>query len=185
MKSNSSIRTLLGISQADLAHLLKVHRSQLAMFETGKRDLPREAKLLLAPMLEQAANATQKKTPEEKRFDLEKQEYLEELLNENEFQRLQMDRRLHYIRSSNEKHVGILKLTSHMEKSAKFCDEHYTGLIQSIRYKAEYGLSKYSPVQVLKYEIKAEMLELEKLLLQELIQKYTHVKASQKKEVLR
>ncbi|MFC7772686.1 helix-turn-helix domain-containing protein [Flavobacterium sp. GCM10027622] len=37
------LRELLGITQNDLCLLLKVHKSQLAMFEIGKRNLPGQA----------------------------------------------------------------------------------------------------------------------------------------------
>lgn len=180
MKTNSSIRSLLGISQIDMAQLLKVHRSQLAMFETGKRDLPLEAKLKLVPILVQATNTTQKRAPEESRFDLKKQEFLKELLQENELQRFKLDRRLQNIRSHHEKNLGILKLTSDLAKSAKFSDPHCTAQMQSIRYKAEMGFHCYNPVLVMKHEIKAEMLELEKLLLQELLVKHTPGKTLKK-----
>lgn len=45
MKSHNNLRELLGIKQDDLALLLKVTRSQLAMYESGKRDLPAAVKL--------------------------------------------------------------------------------------------------------------------------------------------
>jgi transcriptional regulator with XRE-family HTH domain len=37
---NNNIRETLGISQEEMALLLKIHPSQIAMYETGKRELP-------------------------------------------------------------------------------------------------------------------------------------------------
>ena len=51
MKKDNAIRDLLGVSQEDLALLLNVTRSQLAMYELGKRDLPVAVKVKLATML--------------------------------------------------------------------------------------------------------------------------------------
>jgi transcriptional regulator with XRE-family HTH domain len=45
------IRELLGMKQEEIALLLEITRSQWAMYETGKRDLPTAAKLKLAEML--------------------------------------------------------------------------------------------------------------------------------------
>ena len=43
MKNKNNIRALTGMSQENLALLLQVSRSQIAMFETGKRNLPLQA----------------------------------------------------------------------------------------------------------------------------------------------
>ena len=43
MKNKNNIRALTGMSQENLALLLQVSRSQIAMFETGKPPLPRES----------------------------------------------------------------------------------------------------------------------------------------------
>lgn len=40
MKKNSTLRTMLGFSQMEMAELLNVNRSTYSMFELGKRDLP-------------------------------------------------------------------------------------------------------------------------------------------------
>lgn len=38
--NNKQLRETLGISQEEMAMLLKIHPSQIAMYETGKRELP-------------------------------------------------------------------------------------------------------------------------------------------------
>ena len=60
MKKQEKIREAFGISQEDLAVLLKINRSHIAMFETGKRDLPTAAKLQLFEMLRFAQEDTSK-----------------------------------------------------------------------------------------------------------------------------
>jgi transcriptional regulator with XRE-family HTH domain len=52
MQKVKTISKLLGLKQDELAVLLKVNKSQLAMFETGKRDLPIAAMQQLASMLQ-------------------------------------------------------------------------------------------------------------------------------------
>ena len=51
MRKRENIRDAFGISQEELAIVLKITRSQLAMFETGKRELPSTAIIQLAEML--------------------------------------------------------------------------------------------------------------------------------------
>ena len=51
MEKTDNIRSLLGLSQENLALLLKVSRSQIAMYELGKRNLPVHAMEMLAIML--------------------------------------------------------------------------------------------------------------------------------------
>ncbi len=50
MKKRDNLRNILGITQEDLAVLLKVSRTQLSMYELGKRDLPIAAKIQLVEM---------------------------------------------------------------------------------------------------------------------------------------
>jgi transcriptional regulator with XRE-family HTH domain len=51
MKTKNVIREKLGITQEDLAVLLGISRSYLALFELGKRSLPVEAKQKLAALI--------------------------------------------------------------------------------------------------------------------------------------
>ena len=52
MRKGKSICKELGIKQEELAMLLNISKGQLAMYETGKRELSTEAMLLLAPMMQ-------------------------------------------------------------------------------------------------------------------------------------
>ena len=51
MDKKGTIREELGVSQSDLAIVLKVSKTQLAMYETGRRDLPTDVLLKLADMV--------------------------------------------------------------------------------------------------------------------------------------
>jgi len=50
MKKLNSVRKNLGLSQFEMAHYLQINRSQLTMYEQGKRDLPTHAFVKLAEM---------------------------------------------------------------------------------------------------------------------------------------
>lgn len=177
MKNSSTIRSLLLITQMDMAQLLKVHRSQLSMFELGKRDLPRKAKLLLAPMLDHVSKASKKLNTEAGYLDAKKQEFLKELLEENEFKRLRMERKLEKIRNNYQKKLAILHLTAFLSKSAARQPESYKNLVASIKDRATRMYGGCDARTVIDCEIKSELLELEKALLEKFIAKHTKEKA--------
>ena len=52
MEKSTNLRQILGMKQEDMAMLLQITISQLAMYATGKRSLPLAAKLKLVEMLE-------------------------------------------------------------------------------------------------------------------------------------
>ena len=174
MKNSSTIRSLLLISQVDMARLLNVHRSQLSMFELGKRDLPREAKILLAPMLVHVSKASMRLAAEADYPDPEKHEYLKELVEDNNFARLRMDRKLEKTRNNYQKKQAILHLTTFLSKSAVHQPESYKELVESIRDRANRMYGGCDAATVMHCEIQSELIELERLLLEEYITKNTN-----------
>ena len=93
MKKTPTFRELLGFSQEELALLLQVSRSQIAMYESGKRNLPIIAIEKLAVMLAQSkkANAT---IAAKKNCFMDEQKFLEKLLLKNAHQQLIMDKKI-------------------------------------------------------------------------------------------
>jgi len=95
MKKDNSLRSLLGISQKDLAVILGVTRSQVAMFETGKRDLPLKAKQTLTELI---AYLKEKKEPTSREPDGKMQvlmiKEIEKMLKENERKQILLERKL-------------------------------------------------------------------------------------------
>ena len=180
MKPISPIRLLLGISQTEMAQFLQIPRSQVSMFESGRRDLPREAKILLAPMLANATQSSLKAEGGDSCPDPKKEQYLKKLLQENELQRISNARKLETIREQYQKNQAVLNLTAFLMKSATQRPAHFNPLLQSIRARANQALSSCDETAQLQYEIKAELLELEKLLLEEHITKHTPEKPLKK-----
>ncbi len=89
MKNQTAISSLLGLTQHETAMLLGVSRSLLSLYELGKRDLPLRATLLLAEILQHV------NTPQAKPVAFRANpEHLGQLLRENEFQRLRLERKM-------------------------------------------------------------------------------------------
>src|SRR6218665_3406715 len=93
-KAKETITKLLCLTQLDLAMLLGVNKSQLAMYETGKRSLPLHAMQLLAELtthvISPAAKAKYKR-PAPLRAS---PQYINRLIFENEYQRLLTERKI-------------------------------------------------------------------------------------------
>ncbi len=91
IKKAESVCELLGVSQYDLAKILGVSRSAVAMFSAGKRGLPMKATILLADMLK---HVDEHRKLERKQVTIDacrqNQKYILSLLSENEFQYLKV-----------------------------------------------------------------------------------------------
>lgn len=174
MKKTNSFRTLLGITQNDIAQLLQVTRSQWAMFELGKRDLPLAAKVLLAEVLGYLKNTETeaKELPQLVPLQANKKTRLEELLRENEYQRLAIARKLKAMQKKYKNNVTILRLTGLLATRPEQKAAPSQGLLQLIADKASKALSENSLAVLVEYELKHELLELEKLLLDSSLRKF-------------
>ncbi|UPT69533.1 MAG: helix-turn-helix transcriptional regulator [Flavobacterium sp. JAD_PAG50586_2] len=51
MKKTDTLSALLGLTQGEMALLLRVHPSQWSMYESGRRNIPLKAKQVLSIML--------------------------------------------------------------------------------------------------------------------------------------
>lgn len=163
-----------------MAQLLGLPRSQVSMFESGKRDLPREAKLLLAPMLAHATKNTLKPVAEEGEPGRKQHQCLVQLLQENELQRLRTARKLETTAAQQQKNLAVLNLTTFLKKSATHRNERFSLVVQSIKARANQALRDCDDTALLKLEIQAELLELEKLVLEERIARHGGGKAVKK-----
>jgi hypothetical protein len=139
-------------------------------------------KILLAPMLAQATQANLKKAAEPVP-DPKVQEHLKDLLQDNELQRVKMVRRLENTKALYQKNIATLNLTRFLSESPAQRPAHFKQLVQAIKARATNSLADCNALVLMKYEIKSELLELEKLLLEEYITRNTpNVKVPKKQE---
>ncbi|MGL2965604.1 helix-turn-helix domain-containing protein [Flavobacterium sp. XGLA_31] len=167
MKRESTIRSILGVTQQDMAMLLKVSRSQWAMYELGKRDLPLAAKQLLGEMLQYVTGAknTGKSLPQVARQEEKRLQLLERLLKENEYQQLRIARKIEALQKKYTAKVGVLHLVDFLTERVEKKAASEMSLLKHIANKAIQTLDKYNLSNLLKYELKQEVLQHEKVLL--------------------
>ena len=120
MKKQENIRALFGIPQEDLAILLKVTRSQLAMFETGKRDLPIAAMQQIAPMLQFVQEESLKSGSAKvlKFQTAQKKKVLAQLLKDNQYKQKLLEKKLEMAKNKYQANMAAMQLMQFLENDA-------------------------------------------------------------------
>ena len=170
MKKKESIRTLLGISQEDIAILIKVSRAQWSMYESGKRNLPAEATIKLAEMFEhvQLAKAKASKHPSE--LSKETGQNLQALLKENEYQQSLTERKVKTLEKKQAATLAALHLVNYFESNARKQETHTEDCIKNIQIKTKKDLERHGLHSLITQQIKQQVLEYERSLLKEALE---------------
>lgn len=166
MKKDHTPSKQLGMPQKDLAMLLGVSRSLYSMFESGQRNLPTAASLLLTEMLAHFhAPQTQAKVQQRKAEITGLQHQLENLIRENEYQRTLIERKW---AAAQKKHEAATRRAMVME----FLANHKPGMKNAgaslAKSTAEESLTAKT---LLALELKKEALDLENRILHDRIKK--------------
>jgi len=170
MKKDHAISTYLGITQHELAMLLGVSRSQCAMFEIGKRDLPLTAKQLLAEMLAYVQSIDDTAKPTNPVQLNTTRQRIERLIVENEYQQLLTARKIAAATKKHETQQRLLKLAAFLD--ARGLAKHaVTRLPEAIASKASKALEAPISDRLLEQQHRLELLELEKLMLESKLRK--------------
>jgi transcriptional regulator with XRE-family HTH domain len=159
MKKQASIREQLGLKQEELAQLLQVTRSQLSLYEIGKRKLPTLATQKLAYLLSfaQTETATLDLEAENERID---PSFLQRLLVKNQHQQLMIDKKLQAMQKKEYATKASNKIVNHLVEQAKTNKE--IKLIESLGLKKKYEKNVEGLVQL---QIKKEVLAFEEKVL--------------------
>jgi transcriptional regulator with XRE-family HTH domain len=170
MKKHDNIRDLLGITQEDLAALLKISRTQLSMYEIGKRELPSTAIIQLADMLrylQQDAFKSADTTSLLKAQAIQKEKALEEMRKENHFKQLVLEKKLNALEKKYKANFSAFQLTKYLEKQDTENGKLESDLLKTIERKALAELNKNGLAMITKYKIEKEVLQAEeKIILQ-------------------
>ena len=170
MKKHDNIRDLLGITQEDLAALLKISRAQLSMYEIGKRELPSTAIIQLADILrylQEDAPKSADTTSLLKEQAIQKGKALEEMRKENHFKQLVVEKKLNILEKKYKANLSAFQLTKYLEKQDTENGKLESHLLKTIERKALAELNKNGLAIITKYKIEKEVLEAEeKIILQ-------------------
>jgi transcriptional regulator with XRE-family HTH domain len=170
MKKYDNIREILGITQEDLAAILKITRTQLSMYEIGKRELPSSAMIQLAEILrylKEDASKSAETTSLLKVQAIQKEETLEEMRKENHFKQLVLEKKLNVLEKKYKANFSAFQLTKYLEKQDTENGKLESQLLKTIERKALAELNKNGLAMITKYKIEKEvLLAEEKIILQ-------------------
>lgn len=174
MRKRENIRDAFGISQEELAIVLKITRSQLAMFETGKRELPSTAIIQLAEMLrylQENASKSADTTSLLKAQAIQKEKALEEMRKENHFKQLALERKLKVLEKKHKASLSAFQLMKYLEKQDSKNGKLESPLLKTIERKALTELNKNDLAMITKCKIEKEVLEAEEKIILQFIKK--------------
>ena len=164
-----NIRDILGVTQIEMAAILGVSRSHIAMFEIGKRNLPIHANQILAQLLShlQESNTFAKVDPHEMQQQTERRKHIENLLVENEYQRQILDKKIAAVERKVIAQGNFVKLANQILQSAanKNAESSHRGFLEQKSAKVESG---DAGAILVKLQLKQELLEVERKYLQSL-----------------
>jgi transcriptional regulator with XRE-family HTH domain len=113
------IREELGLSQQDLAQHLLISLSQLAMYETAKRELPKGTSVKIAEIalfLNQRNNDLEAEKTNLENQNSQKRDFLDSLTKELEYQLIKEQRKLEVILKKYNQSLALHSFADHLQK---------------------------------------------------------------------
>lgn len=167
MKQAFLIRSRFGITQDEIAQLLGIGRSQWSMFESGKRDLPTKAKLLLASIIQSLEPQDPAgKQLKQHSINPEMEQHLKNRLLQNKFNLLCAERKLEITMKKQETNLALLTLTQVLMDKLNTKSPHASALVEQLNAKASEALSEKGSMAIPRQELRLELLKQEKEVLE-------------------
>ena len=169
MKKKQNIRILLGMSQEDLALILQVSRSQIAMYELGKRSLPVDAMEKLTVMLSVVQNNTSIAMSKDKISNFE-QTFLKNKLLKNKHHQLIVEKRINALLKKQSAINASKQIISHLLNKNSNIKKNEIAFLKNIEAKTQNKTAQNNAVTLLQLELKKEILVFEEKLIQKKLQ---------------
>lgn len=169
MKEKQNIRTLLGISQENLALILQVSRSEIAMYEIGKRSLPLHAMEKLAEILSVLKKNTSKHIPSDNYLNLEAQ-FLKSQLQKNKHKQLIVENKINTLIKKQNVFNSTIEVTNYLLNKKSTVNKNEIAILKSIQVRSINNVTQKNAIVLLKLELNKEVLEFEEKLLQQKLQ---------------
>lgn len=173
IKSKNYLREALGLTQEETAMLLRITKSQLAMFEIGQRDLPTKPMLKLINMYNYLQNKEQEKVKhiDQKSENSKIVKLLEVEIVKNKYKQSLLERKLTRLQSNHQKSLSTLQLVEYLETQLEESEKpskDFTGVIRTkgLRVMDKNGLSVQKKLELKLNALQNYQKELEKELKQ-------------------
>ena len=165
MKKQSDTRALLGLTQHEMARLLGISRTQLAMHEWEGRQLPIGSMQKIAALLENVETSRKAQERAPKSEQLQAKQRLEKLLKQNEYRSLLVDRKISAAEKKRDTAEKVRLLNGFLKTIAKGIAE--TTVAGAIERKAAKTVKNPVADTLLELEINREVLKFERNLLEQ------------------
>ena len=167
-----TICTLLGTTQMEMAMLLKITRSQWSMYESGKRDLPLAAKVLLNEMLAHVnsakANASKGPSTEAKQQTNQK---LQGLLEENQNLQTVTEKKVAALENKQTSFDSAAHTVNYLGNHRDTTQTHLKEMSKVIHYRTNKDWQRNGSPTLVAHQIKLKVLQYEAELLKETLKK--------------
>lgn len=171
MKKQQTIRELLGVTQQQMAMILKIHSSQWSMYESGKRDLPPAATIRLAEMLAYMHSAEAKgfnNVPQLAKQQNNTNQELEKVVKENQYQLLVVTKKIAAMQKKHDAATKALQLL-HFLSSGLENKTDAPDILKSIEARATKSLDNNGLLQLHLLRTKEISLQQQQELLKEIL----------------
>ncbi|ELM3651075.1 helix-turn-helix transcriptional regulator [Flavobacterium psychrophilum] len=158
MKTTQLLRDQLGLSQEMMAQYLEITLSQLAMYETGKRELPTGALIKLSVIVlffeqKQEVSSTEKELLKQEQVKV--QEIINRKAKELEYKQIKAQRALDKIQKKHKQSLQLNLLAQYLQKNKT--EKNNVLLQQALIGINKYGLANQT-IQILNLEsIKSQL----------------------------
>lgn len=170
MKKLENIRSILGITQENLALLLEVTRSQLSLYEIGKRNILIAAKKQLTEMLAYMQDENSKLTTISnlmKTQELARTNTLKQMLQDNHYKKLLLEKKIKILEEKQAFNFNTIHLMRYLDNTKNPNNQ----FIKAIETKGLTELENNSLALLTKYEIEKEVLQAEEKILNQFLNK--------------
>ncbi|WP_162126643.1 hypothetical protein [Flavobacterium phycosphaerae] len=167
MKDTTTLTSLLGLTQKQMALLLQVNRSQWSMYESGQRGLPLESRQLLAEMIGflKFENQGTKVLRLLREQEEDKKKQLEKQIRANEHQLYAIAKELELSEAKYTRNLTAVGFVDYISSLSNRPQPLDTELLEAITTDAECAIRKSGLARVTALQMQQEVLELEKLIL--------------------
>ena len=167
MRKKENLRDVLGITQEELAMLLSITRTQLAMYETNKRDIPLTSKEKLADILTTLHKNKSISKYSNSIIETEKKkvsEWLQKEFKDLEYKVVLLDRKIEKVMQVRKNAFKAFGVVQYLE--SKNDKHHEQRLANTIKKRVEKTLNKQNLQHLHELELKKENLEMLKLIIE-------------------
>jgi transcriptional regulator with XRE-family HTH domain len=174
MKKETS-RSLLGLTQQEMAILLKVTRSQWSHYERNSRLLPHDAGLRLQEMTRYMASPeaqASQKLPEAEYGESKTKPIVEKRLRENEYQLMIIEKKIAGVQQKFEKYANAVRLMEFLNSPEEVKKAAHPEAVPVITTAAIRNLSK-SKSQLDLLQIDQKLLQFEQQLLKSTLETFS------------